>query len=544
MDRIKALVEEMSLDDLCGQLLCYEVSPDMDEERMARFEKTVKETKPGGIFFNFGTGEQIKKVASLINKHTKVPVIVSGDAEHGPTPVSDCPHRLPNPMAWGACDDEELVEIAGVATAQLCRKNGIHWSFAPLVDLNYGNIDPGLGTRSVSDSPSQVVKIAGAYLRGLQKEGLMAGGCKHFPGPAWDDRNAHFCSVINGMTRDEWMKSYGYIYREMFKYNPASVMIGHVSLPAFQEDEYDESIGYKPATISHKLLTKLLKEELGFEGCIVSDALCMVGIAAYIPEERIPVEFIKAGGDMALFAEPSYFNYIKDAVLGGTISMERLKDAVIRILKLKESVGLLDGIEPEVKITEDIEKIATKIAEKSIKIVRNKKNILPVNLKKGDHVLICNLLYNESENSFCLSMEYVAKELNNRGIETTVLTNPWHKDIKKVLEEKETACILINSRLYEDDSTGSSMRFTWKNAGVFWRGYVLRHPKVVFTSFGDPYKLYEVPFLDTYVNAFSAEKESQKAFVKVLLGEIEAKGKNPVGLKGFFEREVFPNEKE
>ena len=103
---------------------------------------------------------------------------------------------------------------------------------------------------------------------------------------------------------------------------------------------------------------------------------------------------------------------------------------------------------------------------------------------------------------------------------------------------------MINSRLYEDDSTGSSMRFTWKNAGVFWRGYVLRHPKVVFTSFGDPYKLYEVPFLETYVNAFSAEKESQKAFVKVLLGEIEAKGKNPVGLKGFFEREVFPNEKE
>ena len=92
--------------------------------------------------------------------------------------------------------------------------------------------------------------------------------------------------------------------------------------------------------------------------------------------------------------------------------------------------------------------------------------------------------------------------------------------------------------MYHRDSAGGSLRFGWDEVFAFWRGYIFKHPKVIFTSFADPYKLYELPFLKTYVNTFSATEESQKAFVRVLLGEIEARGKNPVELKGYFEREV------
>ncbi len=531
---IEEIIENMSLDDLCGQLLCYSVPLGKSENELAEFEEIFKRTKPGGVFMDVVTGEQIRAVTELVNKYTKVPVIVSGDTEHGPNPIKHCESILPNTMAWGACDDETLIELGGKATAQICRKNGMHWSFAPVVDINYNKDNPVTNTRAVSDSPKQVAKIAGAYLKGLQSEGYMAGGCKHFPGDGMDDRNQHFCTSVNPLSKEEWMNTYGYVYKEIFKLNPGSVMVGHVSAPAFQT-ECDDMGVYLPATLSKSLMTDLLRDELGFDGCIVSDALSMVGVSAVVPENELPVRFINAGGDMLLFAEPSYFDYIKNAVLDGTISTERLKDAVRRILKLKETVGLLSEKEPEVEITENIEEIAIKIAEKSIKIVRDMDNILPLNLKEGDTVLLCSLYYKPQNTD---RFKFLEEELNSRGIKTVHLKKPNHRAIEKVYNENNIAAVLVNCSVAQIDSIGGSIRIGWDEIVTFWRGYIFRHPKVIFTSFADPYKLYEVPFMRTYVNTFSFTEESQRAFVRVILGEIEAKGKNPIELKGFFEREV------
>lgn len=404
---------------------------------------------------------------------------------------------------------------------------------------NYNKDNPVANTRAVSDSPEQVVKIAGAYLRGIQKEGLMAGGCKHFPGDRVDDRNQHFCTSVNSLSKEEWWKTYGYVYKKILAEKPVSVMVGHISAPALQPTEdFDEVTGYKPATLSRELMTGLLRGELGFDGCIVSDALSMVGVATAVPEERLPVEFINAGGDMALFAEPEYFDYIKNAVTEGIIPMPRLKDAVSRILAMKDAVGLLSKEQPEIGGSTELEQTAMQIAEKSIKIVRDAEKILPLNIKPGENVLICNLMYNDGESDELPSFATVERELNRRGILTTVLQNPKHRDIERVLDEKKPACVLVNSRYSMRDCSGSSLRIGWSSIKTFWRGLVFRHPRVIFTSFADPYKLYELPFLKTYINTFSPTVESQKAFVRVILGEIEAKGKNPVALDGFFDREV------
>ncbi len=537
--KIEKIIDSMTLDDLCGQLLCYIAPIGRYKSRGEDFEEMVKRTKPGGIFVEGVTGEQVKEISEMINKHTKVPVIVAADAEFGPNPVSDAKTILPFAMAWGACDDEKLLEEGGRATAIECRKNGIHWSYAPVVDLNYNKDNPVTNVRAISDSPKQVVKMARAYMRGMQKEGLMGAGCKHFPGDGMDDRNQHFCTTVNSMSKKEWFKTYGYVYKELIKENPASIMVGHICAPAFQKDEYDESKGYLPATLSYNLITKLLKGKLGYKGCVVSDALSMVGISAVVDEKRLPVEFLKAGGDMELFAEESYFDIIKEAVESGEISMERLKDAVRRILNLKDFLGLLDGQEPEIKDDADIKKVAKEIARKSVKIVKDKDGILPLNLKKGDKALICNLTWFDRDNDMLYpSLEYIEKALNERGIETLVLQNTGHRQIEKAYEEFKPDCVLVNSSLSIHDANGSALRLGWDNIMTFWRGLIFRHPKVVFTSLGDPYKLYELPFLKTYVNTFSPSKESQEALVEVLLGEVKPTAKNPVELKGHFKREV------
>jgi len=538
--KIKELVDSLSLDELIGQVLSYVIPNKLTDEVLEKLEKDLAYMKPGAIFVNTLPAEDIKKVISIVNKYTKVPVIVQADTENGPFPcVKDCSHRLPRAMAWGACDDAALIEKGGEATAQLCRKNGIHWAMAPVVDINLLKDDPVTCTRATSDSPKQVVKIAGAYLRGLQKNGLMATAAKHFPGGGCSDINGHFGTGVINLSREEWFNTYGYVYKEIIKANPVSIMTAHLSVPSLQsESEKSGVAGYVPATVSYDLTTRLLREELGYEGCIISDALSMVGVAAIVPEERLPIEFLNAGGDMALMVEPSYVDIIKNALEKGEVTLERIKDAVEHILAVKDFVGLLDDVEKEVEVTEDIEAIATEIAEKSITFVRNLDDVLPLNLKKGDHVLVCNLVCRDMITPYRPSFDPLKAALEERGIRVTMFTNPTHRDIEKVYTEDYPVAVLCNLRHSEEDSTGSSMRLTWDNAMTLWRGYIFKHPKVVFTSFGDPYKLYELPYLRTYVNAYSSTKESQEAAVRVLLGEVKAQGKNTVALDGIFEREV------
>ena len=529
---IEKQIARMSLDELCGQLLCYEVSASMEPER---FEECVKRTMPGAIFINGQEKEFIKTYTDLVNRYTPVPVIVAADVENGPGSALRDGVLYPNEMAWGACDDEALIERAGEVCARICRKAGIHWTFSPVVDLNYNPNNPVVNIRAISDSPAQVGKIASAFVRGLQKEGLLMAACKHFPGDGMDDRNQHFCTTVNPLSREEWMRTYGEVYKRLIESNVASVMSAHIALPSFEET--GECL---PATLSESLQSGLLKQTLGFEGCVVSDAISMIGISAAIKREKLAAEFVRTGGDVLLFALPEDFDYLKSAVLDGTISMERLKDAVRRVLTLKQRARLFENQqELEAGITGDMDAraISDEIGEKSIKIVRNLENLVPLTLKKGARILFVNL-QKKAEDGFTYvrGLETLEQELVKRGFAVTVKYNPGHYELKEIKDSYD--CILINCKISSQDYPGGSLRMGWDQMMAFWRGYVLEHPCVIFTAFGDPYKIYEVPFVKTYINAFSYSESTQKGFVKVLLGEIPETAKSPVGLEGFFDREV------
>ena len=532
---MEKLLASMELEDLCGQLLCYELTPKDDPEVI---DKLFQKIRPGGIFVANMTAEQIKLFTDIANKYTKVPVIVAADVESGPGSTIMGEPLMPHHMSCGACDDVELVEAAAEETAKISRKNGIHWTLSPVVDININPNNPVVNNRAISDSPKQVAKIGAAMVRGMQKDGYMMCSCKHFPGDGVDDRNQHFCTSINSLPMDEWMESFGYVYKAMIAEKTASIMAAHIALPAY-DGEFDEIKGYKPSVLSHKLLTGLLKEELGFEGCIVSDAMSMIGACAMTQLDRLAVEFINAGGDMVLFPEDGDFDLIKQAVLDGEISLDRIKDAVGRVLKMKERARLFEDQEQlQAQIVcGDFQKVADAIGEKSIKIVRNAQGLVPVKLKEGAKILLVNIQRSEQKaHSYIRSLDELEKELNRRGFETKVLINPRHTAIKEVMDDYD--CILVNCKMSSQDYPGGSLRAGWEHFMALWRGYILKHPKMIFTSFGDPYKLYEFPFLHTYINAFSYAESTQRGFVKVLLGEVEATGKSPVALPGFFERDV------
>lgn len=533
---VEKILTEMSVEDLCGQLINFNVNGKLSYDE---FEEMAKRVRPGGIFVSNMNADEIKGYVDIVNKYAKVPVIVSADIENGAGCCLPGEHSLPEPMAWGACDDAELIKKAGQVTAEICRKNGIHWNFAPIVDINYNKDNPVANTRAISDSPEQVAKIAGAYVEGMQTNDMMIAGCKHFPGDGVDDRNQHFCTTINSLSKEEWMQTYGYVYKKMFEVGSASVMVGHVALPAV-EDEIDPILGPKPGTLSKNIMTGLLREELGFEGCIVSDAMAMVGACSMCAIDKLAIEFINAGGDMILFALERDFDYVREALLKGEISMERVKDAVRRILKMKQRARLFEDqkdFEQKIDISGDINKIAYEIAEKSIKIVRNSENLLPLKLKDGAKFLIINLQA-DMKAPYIHELTVIEEELKKKGfrVESQSARGIKHHWLEEHRDDYD--CILINSRISSRDYIGGTLRINWDNIMPFWRGAATNHPCVIFTSFGDPYKLYDLPFLKTYVNAFSSSTDTQKAFVEVLLGEKPSVAKNPVTLKGFFEREV------
>ncbi len=530
-----AFMKDLTLEEKIGQLLCIEISRKADP---AEVEAYMRHVRPGGIFMTDMSAEQIKMYTDMANKYTKLPVIVSSDVENGPRKAIVSEGSMPVPMGWGACGDEKLIKEASVECAKICRKNGVHWTYSPIVDINYNFRSPECNVRAISDNPDVVKRIAGAVIEGMQENGYMACTAKHFPGQGIDERNSHFCTGINTLSREEWMSTYGAVYKEMFRRGVRSVMIGHIALPAFEE-EFDEFYGAPPAGISYALITKLLKGELGFKGCVVSDALSMIGIAASVEDvTKLCVRFINAGGDMLLFPEKNDFDVVLEAVRSGEISMDRIDDALLRVLELKKSVRLIgDDVLDEGTISygRPFSTVCQEIADKSITLIRDHKKILPLDLPKGSKVLLINM---HQPYGGITGQEYLAMKtaFEERGYTVDVMDNPNHRTLNEIIGEY--SLLMLNIKYSSEDYHGGTLRIGWSTISPIWRGYVLKHPRLVAVSFGDPYKLFDMPYLKEYINAYYPTEEVQIATVKAILGEIPFMGRSPVEFKGFFERGI------
>ena len=533
-------VDRLPLDELVGQVINYELGKRHDKEWMAEI---IRETKPGSIYYGSAGEDLCEYIRALQDDACSVPTMYVADVEHGPGCGAPVEELLPVPMAWGAVNDPALVEAAHHETAKICRKHRRHLALSPVSDINLNFRNPLVNTRAVSDDTDTVIRLCTAAVKGFQKDGMMAACCKHFPGDGVDDRNQHFLTSINSLSKEEWMNTYGRMYKAMIEAGTMSIMVAHIALPAFDE-KVDDILGYPPATLSKNLMTGLLKGTLGFEGCIVSDAMSMIGACAMVPAERLAVEYLKAGGDLILFALPTDHKYIMEAVQNGELPLERVKDAVLRIFRMKNKVGLF-GEEDAImaKLENDpltaIRAMDQELADRSITVVRNARGLFPQkDLKPGAKILQVIIQIEEPNggNVNYRPMETVEEELVSRGYEVTTLINPKHYDVKDAVEKYDL--VLLNCRISSSNYYGGTLSLGWGQVMALWRGYLMQHPNLIFTSFGDPYKLYDYPFAHTYINTYSPTKSSQRAFVKALLGEMEAVGKNPVSHEGFFEREV------
>ena len=386
--------KKLSLREKIGQTLIHMPDPIKEIENFGSLEAFLEKNPVGGMFSLNRDGENITHKLldryKMYLKASRVPLFHIDDMESGAGCNIQDLTALPHVMALGSADSDEFAYNYGKATALEARCAGVTWAFANVVDLPLNPLNPTTTHRAISDNAETVVRIMSQVIKGMQDHGL-ASTLKHFPGDGTDYRDQHLVTSCNSLTMEEWWKHSGRAFQGCIDAGAWAIMPGHISLPAYQKEKIDGL--YPPATLSRELLTDLLKGEMGFKGVIVSDALVMSGFKGYFTDEQADIEAFKAGCDVMLWTTPYYIDNMEKALLSGEVSMERLDDAVARIWDLKDKLGLFNDGFPDMEaltpeISEFARKTATNLAEKSITLLRDKKNILPLDPAKYKKILL------------------------------------------------------------------------------------------------------------------------------------------------------------
>ena len=528
-------VRTMPPEEKIGQVMGLHFAGRDDEQ----IREAIETCRPGSVLagpMDADRAANIKRIfADYAVKHD-IPCLLAGDCEMG-AGIRGASTPFPWQMAVGAADDEELAYTMGRATGLEARRHGLHWNFAPVVDLDLNFHNPMAFCRALGEEPGHVSRLARAFIRGCQEDGHMACAAKHFPGDGVDPRDPHVITSINTLGLDEWRRTFGRVYREVIDEGVMSIMTGHIALPAV-EDEAEGYLGPRPATMSRKLQIDLLRGELGFDGLIVTDAIDMIGYASRAPKPQRAWRAIAAGADVALRAEPRDLGWIAEALDRGDLTQERLDDAVRHVLELKARVGLLDGQADPAVTDADRKRFAVAseaICEGAVTLVRDATGLLPLKLEKGARVLTMDLQFSGKQRGATQGLTEIPRALEERGLRVDHKVSPLHGDFDLYPVIGDYGAIFVNFHI---PPRYGNVKMHSEIIDALWNAWWMDHGRVVFTSFANPYILWELPWMPNYVNTFSNRPASQRAAVKVWLGEMPARGKSPVSLEGFFERRV------
>ena len=482
----------------------------------------------------FESPEHMAKTLKEANDTLKIPFLVAGDMEYGPATKFKNLHHVPTNMSMGAANSEELAYKRAAFFAKELKTMGANWSFSPVTDM-LNNFFDVMGIRCISDNVDTISKISAALVRGLEDNGV-ASSPKHFPGSGNDYRDTHFCTAQNEMTREEWDATYGKIYRSVIEAGAKSIMISHMAFPSV-DDSITKNGSPRPATASKKVLN-ILRKEMNYNGIIVTDAVAMKAIASAFDHEDVYIECFNAGNDIVLFVHDDYIDVMEKAVLDGRISMERLDESVQRILDFKESLGMFEekDIAPPLTDEENAEFDALnyEIGKSALTLINNKMGTIPFDQKKIKNAII--VAYSPYE-PFVEGAKELAKEFERRGIKADIVTS---FDTKEEMEEAANKYDIIIYATYLAMAQPTGMPFFSNNFSTLFNAFSYGAEKSVAVSFGAPsiyYNYFETA--PAFINAYSMDKSTMRAFVGGILGDFEFTGVSPVALKPNFTKPKY-----
>lgn len=431
---------------------------------------------------------------------------------------------FPSAMGLASTKDPELVYKAALVLAKQLKAAGINWIHSPLLDVNTNYNNPEINTRSFSDDTDTVEEYALATLRGFIENKLISTG-KHFPGRGDSNMDSHKCLPEIHITKQDLLDTHIKPYKKMIANGLPAIMIAHTAYPLIDESG-------EPATVSKKIITGILREELGFDGVITTDNMLMGGIVSRYGVAEACVRAILAGQDLILLRSETplceeVFNYMIEAVKSGRLPIERLNDANRRILKLKFEYGLFENggiVNPNeadsVQDDSTFINIEKEVAEKA-SILIDEQKLLP--LRANQKVLLVeqvHVSHKTFNNIYCYPSIFWSKLCDvSENVYSVEITDAGENDLERVKLRIPEVDVII--------ATNYVARRSDKDISDFIRE-IMKFGKPVIVVTNSPFEFGSPKDFKTLINVFSANPESLRVAAEIIYGKRLALGSVPL----------------
>lgn len=519
---VNRLYSSMTIDEKIGQLFMIAAYSNKDEAHQKGIEKLVTDYKVGGIiFFQGGPFRQ----AILTNRYqasSKTPLFIAIDGEWGLSMRIDSTYRYPWNMTLGAIQDLDLIEKVGQNMGEENKRMGIHFNFAPVIDINTNSNNPIIGNRSFGESKINVANKASALMKGQQGQGIFSTG-KHFPGHGDTSTDSHKTLPTVNFSKKRINLVELYPYKQLFDKGLASVMVGHLNIPSLEPKENH------PTSLSYKVVTKLLQRKLSFKGLIFTDALGMKGASNFKGPGEVDLAAFLAGNDILLCPEnvPLAIEKIKNAYNENTITEKRLARSVKKILHYKFKAGLnkYSPIDTE-NLYSDLnaskkDALQYRLYENAVTVLQNKQDLLPI---KNLNQKIAYVKLGDSDNSSFLTTL-------KKYTDVTEVSDANIDQLNIKLKEFNTVIIGFHKK----DKAWENHEFS--QTELTWLQEIAKHNNVILDLFTKPYSLLSIPTFENIESVIVSYQNSDIAQIvsaELIFGAIEAKGQLPVSIHSIF----------
>jgi beta-N-acetylhexosaminidase len=511
----------MSEDERIGQLINIRAHSDKDGSHEAEVENLIKEYHVGGMTFFQGTvSKQVELTERYQKLARKVPLMVSIDGEWGlGMRLKNTTISYPRQLTLGAIQDNKLIYKMGKEIGRQCQRVGIHVNFAPVVDVNNNANNPVINDRSFGEDRHNVAAKSYMYMKGMQDGGVLA-CAKHFPGHGDTDVDSHNDLPVIYHNSERLDSVELFPFKVLAQHNVGSMMIAHLSIPSL-DNTYNQ-----PSSLSRKIVTDLLQEELGFEGLVFTDGLEMGGVNKFYEEGQLEVKALQAGNDILLLPPKvsTAVSAIKTALNDGTLNRDEFDAKVKKVLRAKYRLGLnARSIISTDNLYEDLNNaeanaIKKELYENALTAVRNKGNILP--LPRVDEQKLATLSIGEqSTTTFQRELGTYSNGISHfhsgYDINSTSLINSL-KDYNNVIV-----------------SFHAMSKSAKKNYGISsdisnFLSELRTHTNVIVVVFGSPYSLKNFDFIDCLIAAYEENDMVEAVAAKAIFGGSMITGRLPV----------------
>lgn len=539
---VEATIEGMTLEEKLGQLF-LPMAVEAPEDVLAKYDRMG--LQPGGVLLRSGTAAQTREKIAVFQRHAKIPMLIAGDLDRGSFNMISDGTQYGHEMLLAASGDPQMAYRGGKIMGEECRAVGANWNFGPVVDIDFNPFNPMTNVRSFGSDPEKVREFALASCRGMRAGGILP-CAKHFPGDGVDGRDQHFLSSVNSLSVEEWDRTYGRVYQALIDDGLETIMTVHIMQPAytkhFSPETRDEDI--LPGSLSEELNIRLLREKMGFNGLLITDASSMAGFTDVLPRSTAVPTAIAHGADIFLFTRDleEDFDSMKAGYEQGILTEERLHEALERILGMKaklrlpekQKAGTLVPPESALEVFRRPESaaFAKEAAGRGITLVKDTQHLLPLTPEKHRRLFVIPVKvepnYHNPEGGY---EHRFVKDLEDRGFEVH-LYDASPEDMytigkSPIRDFKKRYDAIIYFMNVASSNSDSAVRISWPGTRVTITMMIHDVPTMM-VSVDNPYHLMDAPRIPTYVNAYNSSDLVVDTLVEKLTGESPFRGVSPM----------------